>query len=119
MYDVMFCNSALHWCADHHSLVPQLTRQLNPNGGILAIQVCVLCSVFVYYALYLYTFLTHMLYYTIYYVLYTLHYILYTINYTHMLNPSGEYHAGNQYTYLLRPMLNNIHSIVFNPLYCM
>ncbi|KAJ1414461.1 S-adenosyl-L-methionine-dependent methyltransferase [Ochromonadaceae sp. CCMP2298] len=37
-YDIIFCNSALHWCADHHTLLPQLTRQLNPNGGILAIQ---------------------------------------------------------------------------------
>eukprot|EP00600_Ochromonadales_sp_CCMP1393_P004008 CAMPEP_0174994822 /NCGR_PEP_ID=MMETSP0004_2-20121128/23854_1 /TAXON_ID=420556 /ORGANISM="Ochromonas sp., Strain CCMP1393" /LENGTH=226 /DNA_ID=CAMNT_0016249111 /DNA_START=155 /DNA_END=836 /DNA_ORIENTATION=- len=38
-YDVIFSNSSLHWCSNHEELLPQIVKNiLNPNGGVLAIQ---------------------------------------------------------------------------------
>jgi trans-aconitate 2-methyltransferase len=36
-FDLIFSNAALHWVADHHSLLPKLLDRLRPNGQ-LAVQ---------------------------------------------------------------------------------
>jgi trans-aconitate 2-methyltransferase len=38
-YDLVYSNAALHWCVDHHKLLPRLLNTLvAKNGGVLAIQ---------------------------------------------------------------------------------
>lgn len=38
-YDLVYCNSSLHWCSDHEILLPKIIRNLvSSNGGVLAIQ---------------------------------------------------------------------------------
>lgn len=38
-YDLIFCNSALHWCQRHDQIIPKLIKNvLAENGGVLAIQ---------------------------------------------------------------------------------
>lgn len=39
MYELVYCNSSLHWCVNHEKLLPKIMKNLvSSNGGVLAIQ---------------------------------------------------------------------------------